>query len=167
MFLLIFTHYVYLVFQPIWKDDFRPVLSNSASDSTNLVRGQRHYGNGYLFAVLKYQGVKEFHLLAPGSRNAGILFRFPHLFPYFNGCRRFSVTIMAVMQIFDGCRRPSATIENLVPAHIMQILMVAENLLQPSDGYRKPSATTKIRKQMRKLKQNTSVFFTHAGSYEL
>ena len=65
---------------------------------------------------------------------------------------------MAVMQIFDGCRRPSATIENLVPAHIMQISMVAENLLQPSNGYRRPSTTVKIRKQMRKLKQNTSVF---------
>ena len=94
----------------------------------------------------------------PGSKNAGILFRFPHLFPYFNGCRRLSVTIMAVMQIFDGCRRPSATIENLVPTHIMQISMVAENLLQPSNGYRKPSATVKIWKQMQKPKQNTSVF---------
>ena len=96
-----------------------------------------------------------------GSKNAGILFRFPHLFLYLNGCRRFSVTIMAIMQIFDGCRRPFATIENLVPTHIMQISMVAENLLQPSDGYRKPSATVKIRKQIRKPKQNTSVFFTH------
>ena len=64
---------------------------------------------------------------------------------------------MAIMQIFDGCRRPSATVENLVPAHIMQILMVAENL-QPSDGYRKPSATVKIQKHTRKLKQNTSIF---------
>ena len=36
-----------------------------------------------------------------------------------------NVTIMAIMQIFGCCRRPSATIENLVPAHIMQILMVA------------------------------------------
>ena len=104
-------------------------------------------------------------LLKAGSKNAGILSRFPHLFPYFNGCRRFSVTIMAVMQIFDGCRRPSATIEHLVPAHIMQISMVAENLLQPSDGYRKPSATVKIRKQMLKPKQNTSVFFTHIKGY--
>ena len=83
-----------------------------------------------------------------GSKNAGILFQFPHLFPYFNSCRRFCVTIMAVMQIY----------ENLVPTHIMQILMVAETLLQPSDGYRKPSATVKIWKQMRKPKQNTSVF---------
>ena len=65
---------------------------------------------------------------------------------------------MAVMQIFDGCRRPSATIENLVPTHIVQISMVAEDLLQPSDGYRKPSAAVKIRKQMRKPKQNTSIF---------
>ena len=82
-----------------------------------------------------------------GSKNVGILFRFPHLFLYFNSCRRFSVTIMAVMQI-------------LVPAHIMQILMVAENLLLPSNGYRKPSATVKIRKQMRKPKQYQR-FFTH------
>ena len=67
------------------------------------------------------------------------------------------------MQIFNGCRRPSATIENLVPAHIMQISMAAENLPQPSDGYRKPSATVKIRKQMRKLKQNTSVFLHTQG----
>ena len=40
----------------------------------------------------------------------------------------------------------------------MQILMVAEKLPQPSDGYRRPSATVKIRKQMRKPKQNTNVF---------
>ena len=45
----------------------------------------------------------------------------------------------------------------------MQISMVAENLLQPSDGYRKPSATVKMRKQMRKPKQKTSVFLHTAG----
>ena len=52
-------------------------------------------------------------------------------------------------QIFDGCRRSSATIENLHNGH---------------NGYRKPSATVKIRKQMRKLKQNTSVFGARGAS---
>ena len=32
----------------------------------------------------------------PGSKNAGILFWFPHLFPYFNGYRRSSATIFCV-----------------------------------------------------------------------
>ena len=31
-----------------------------------------------------------------GSKNAGILFRFPHLFPYLTGYRRSSVTIFHV-----------------------------------------------------------------------
>ena len=62
------------------------------------------------------------------------------------------------MEIVNGCRRPSATIENFVPTHIMEISMVAEDLPQPSDGYRRPSTTIKIWKQMRKPKQNTSVF---------
>ena len=98
------------------------------------------------------------HTMAWCVKNAGILFQFPHLFPYFNGCRRSSVTIGWLQkvfcnhrnlhnvggdQIFDGCRRSSATIENLHNGH---------------NGYRKTSATVKIRKQMRKLKQNTSVF---------
>ena len=80
---------------------------------------------------LEVPSIQGNEVTSSGSKNAGILFWFPHLFPYFNRCRRFPVTIMAVMQIFNGCRRPSATIENLVATHIMQISMVAENLLQP------------------------------------
>ena len=60
-------------------------------------------------------------------------------------------------------QKTTATIKNFVPAHIMQILMVAEDHPPPSNGFRRPSATVKIRKQMRKPKQNTSVFYTRWG----
>ena len=43
----------------------------------------------------------------------------------------------------------------------MQISMVAENLLQPSDGYRKPSATVKIRETDAETETEHQRFFTH------